>query len=277
VKADLDFNGKRVLVVGGSSGIGNATAQAFRLRGAEVHVWGTRPTAADYCGEEGSDLAGLVYEQVDVANVDAIRRAGPLIDRLDVLVLSQGMVQYDKKEFADDTFRQVVEVNLNSVMSCCTKYLTALREAQGSVVIISSTAAYQATKGNPAYNASKAGALGLTRTIGQAWAEYGVRVNGIAPGMVATKMTRVTTEHPRRRQAFEDRIPLKRFGRSEEIAMSVLFLASPLASYVVGQTLPVAERMPRKFRIGIIRAHLAETTKAPQGVIIRTWRQMLTR
>jgi 3-oxoacyl-[acyl-carrier protein] reductase len=236
---DLDFSGKTALVVGGSSGIGNATAQQLRRRGAHVHVWGTRASAADYGSEPGSDLEGLSYEQVDVADTDAIRRAGPQLESLDVLVLSQGMVMYDRKEYGDDGFRRVIEVNLNSLMSCCGKYFEALRNARGSVVIISSTAAYQATRGNPAYNASKAGALGLTRTLGQAWAGSGVRVNGIAPGMVATKMTKVTTDNPKRRQAMEERIPLKRLGESEEIANAVLFLASPLSSYIVGQTIPV--------------------------------------
>lgn len=236
---DLDFSGKTALVVGGSSGIGNASAQALRARGATVYVWGTRPLAADYRDEAGSDLEGLLYEQVDVSDMEAIHKAAPQLDRLDILVLSQGMVLYDRAEFGDEGFRKVIEVNLNSLMTCSNKYFEALKTAQGSLIIISSTAAYQATRGNPAYNASKAGAVGLTRTLGQAWAGCGIRVNGIAPGMVATKMTRVTTENPKRRQAFEDRIPLKRLGRSEEIAGAVLFLASPLASYVIGQTLPV--------------------------------------
>lgn len=236
---ELDFSGKTALVVGGSSGIGNASAQALRARGATVYVWGTRPSADDYRDEAGSDLEGLRYEQVDVADMEAIRKAGPQLDRLDILVLSQGMVLYDRAEFGDEGFRKVIEVNLNSLMTCSSKYFEALKAAQGALIIISSTAAYQATRGNPAYNASKTGALGLTRTLGQAWASYGVRVNGIAPGMVATKMTRVTTENPKRRQAFEDRIPLKRLGRPDEIAGAVLFLASPLSSYIVGQTLPV--------------------------------------
>ena len=236
---DFDFNGKTALVVGGSSGIGNATAQALRTRGATVHVWGTRPSPADYADEPGSDLEGLGYEQVDVSDMEAIRAAGPHLDKLDILVLSQGMVLYDRAEFGDDGFRKVIEVNLNSLMTCGSKYFDALKAARGTMIVISSTAAYQATRGNPAYNASKSGALGLTRTLGQAWAGYGIRVNGIAPGMVATKMTRVTTENPKRREAFEERIPLKRLGRPEEIAGAVLFLASPLASYVVGQTLPV--------------------------------------
>jgi 3-oxoacyl-[acyl-carrier protein] reductase len=236
---DLDFTDRTVLVVGGSSGIGNASAQAFRARGAAVHVWGTRKTAADYAGEPGSDLDGLSYEQVDVADMDAIRHAGPKLDRLDVLVLSQGIVLYDRKEFGDDGFRKVVDVNLNSLMTCCDKFIEPLKAARGCVVIINSTAAYQATRGNPAYNASKAGALGLTRTLGQAWAGSGVRVNGVAPGLVATKLTRVTTDNPKRLRAMEERIPAGRLGEPGEIAGAVLFLASPLASYVTGQTLPV--------------------------------------
>ena len=73
--SDTDFTGKKVLVVGGSSGIGNGIAHGFRERGADVHVWGTRATAANYAGEEGSDLSGLGYTQVDVGNPDAIEAA----------------------------------------------------------------------------------------------------------------------------------------------------------------------------------------------------------
>jgi 3-oxoacyl-[acyl-carrier protein] reductase len=236
---DFDFTHKTAVVVGGSSGIGNAIAQALRVRGAAVHVWGTRASAADYSGQEQSDLTGLHYTQVDVADSAAIQAAGPALASLDVLVLSQGMVLYERAEFTDEGFRKVVEVNLNSLMSCAGKYFEALKAAQGSLIVISSTAALHSTRGNPAYGASKTGALGLTRTLGDAWATHGIRVNGIAPGMVATKMTKVTTEHPKRRQAFEEAIPLKRLGRVEEIAGVALFLASPHASYVIGQTLAV--------------------------------------
>ncbi len=91
---ELDFTGRTVLVVGGSSGIGNGIAQGFRARGAEVHVWGTRPSAADYAGVEGSDLMGLAYAQVDVADRDAIADNLPDFEQLDVLVLCQGTVVY---------------------------------------------------------------------------------------------------------------------------------------------------------------------------------------
>jgi len=235
----IDFTGKTVLVVGGSSGIGNAIAQAFRGRGAEVHVWGTRASAKDYEGESGCDLQGLRYTQVDVADGDAIRRAGPQVDALDVLVLSQGTVLYNRQEFEEAGFRRVIDVNLTSLMTCCMRFFEPLKAARGAVIIISSTAAFHSTKGNPAYNASKTGALGLTRTLGDAWAPLGIRVNGLAPGMVETKMTRITTEHPKRRQAFVDKIPAGRIGEPADIAGPALFLASDLSGYMVGQMLAV--------------------------------------
>ena len=236
---ELDFGGKQLLVVGGSSGIGNGIAQAFRSRGARVQVCGTRASAADYSAAEGSQLDGLDYVQLDVSDAQAIERFRPVFDRLDVLVLAQGAVIYQRGEFEMTGFRRVLEVNLLSLMACATKFQPMLRAAKGSLIIVSSTAAYHSTKGNPAYNASKTGAVGLTRTLGQAWAEDGIRVNGIAPGLVDTKMTKVTTSNPKRLEGAIGRIPLKRLGTPADMAGAALFLASPLASYIVGQTLVV--------------------------------------
>ena len=236
---ELDFNGKRVLVIGGSSGIGNGIAQAFRARGAGVHVCGTRATPADYSAAEGSDLEGLHYAQLDVSDAKAVESFHPSFDRLDVLVLAQGAVIYRRGEFEMAGFRKVLEVNLISLMACATALHAMLKASQGTLIVVSSTAAYHATKGNPAYNASKTGAVGLTRTLAQAWAEDGIRVNGIAPGLVDTKMTKVTTANPKRLEGAIARIPLKRLGTPQDMAGAALFLASPLASYVTGQTLVV--------------------------------------
>ncbi|HEY3794133.1 MAG TPA: SDR family NAD(P)-dependent oxidoreductase [Bradyrhizobium sp.] len=237
--SELDFSGKQVLVVGGSSGIGNGVAQAFRARGARVDVCGTRKSAADYSPAEGSQLGGLDYFQLDVSDARAIENFRAPFERLDVLVLAQGAVIYRRGEFAMDGFRKVLEVNLMSLMACATKFHAMLRASKGSLIIVSSTAAYHSTKGNPAYNASKTGAVGLTRTLAQAWAEDGIRVNGIAPGLVDTKMTKVTTQNPKRLEGAIERIPLKRLGTPADMAGAALFLASPLAAYVLGQTLVV--------------------------------------
>jgi 3-oxoacyl-[acyl-carrier protein] reductase len=239
MRDELEFNGKNVLVVGGSSGIGNAVAQAFLGKGASVHIWGTRAHASDYAGSGDSNLTGLHYRQVDVTVPEQIQSPEAGFDRLDVLVLSQGIVLYDRAEFDPKRFRDVVEVNLNSLMECCTRFYPMLKASKGSIIIISSTAALHSTRGNPAYGASKTGALGLTRTLGDAWAPDGIRVNGIAPGMIPTKMTKVTTSNPKRVGAWEAQIPLGRLGQTTEIAGVALFLASPLASYVIGQTIPV--------------------------------------
>ena len=227
---ELDFNGKRVLVIGGSSGIGNGIAQAFRARGAEVNVCGTRAKAADYSAADGSDIEGPHYTQLDVSDAKAIESFQPSFDRLDVLVLAQGAVIYRRGEFEMAGFRKVLEVNLISLMACATKFNAMLKVNQGTLIIVSSTAAYHATKGNPAYNASKTGAVGLTRTLAQAWAEDGIRVNGIAPGLVDTKMTKVTTANPKRLEGALARIPLKRLGTPQDMAGAALFLASPLSS-----------------------------------------------
>ena len=249
----MNFSGQRVLVVGGSSGIGNGMAQAFRSRGAEVHVWGTRDNAQDYAGLDGSDLTGLHYQGVDVADPDAIAAAPAPGDTLDVLVLCQGPVVYRRGEFERAGWDRVMAVNLDSLMHCCRRFKPLLLPRSGErvggpvggpspggrIIIVSSVAGLGANKGNPAYAASKAGAISLTRTLGQAWAPDGIRVNGLAPGLVATKLTEVTTQHPQRLAGALASIPAGRIGTPQDMAGAALFLASPLAAYIFGQTLVV--------------------------------------
>ena len=235
---DLDFTAKTVLVVGGSSGIGNGVAHGFRERGAQVHVWGTRPSAADYEGADGSDLTGLDYANVDVANREEIE-AAETIAPLDVLVLCQGTVRYRRAEFEPEGWDQVMAVNLDSLMDCARKFRATLGERKGVIIIVSSVSGYTSNRGNPAYAASKAGAVSLTKTLGEAWAPEGIRVVGLAPGLVDTKLTKVTTEHPDRLAGALRSIPLGRMGTPQDMAGAALLLASPLAGYVVGQTLIV--------------------------------------
>ena len=235
--SDLDFTGKTVLVVGGSSGIGNGVAHGFRQRGADVHVWGTRASADDYDAADGSDLTGLTYACVNAADQDAVNAHQPTFDKLDVLVLCQGIVRYGRAEFEREGWDEVMDVNINSVMDCARKFHPMLAQSSGSLIIVSSVSGMQANIGNPAYAASKAAAISLTKTLGEAWARDGIRVNGLAPGYVPTKLTAVTTDNEKRREGALRAIPLRRAGTPEDMAGVVMFLSSPLAAYVQGQTI----------------------------------------
>lgn len=235
----IDFSGKRVLVTGGSSGIGNGIAHAFVRAGAEVHVTGTRD-AADYAPDAGSDLKGLAFHRLDIgdeAAVDAF--ADGWKGGLDVLVHSTGTVAYRRKEFEMETFRRVMDVNLNGVFQLSVRLFPLLKASGGSIVNVASLASFFSTRNNPAYSASKGGLAILTKTLADNWGREGVRVNAIAPGFVASKLTQVSRDNPAIYEASLRKTPLGRWGTPEDMAGVVLFLASPLAAYVNGVTITV--------------------------------------
>lgn len=233
----FNFAGKHVVVVGGSGGIGNAIARQFANAGANVLVTGTRESADAYGSQDAHRFEGLAYSQLVVDEPASIEQWKPEISTVDALILSQGAVEYRRREFEPETFCKIVDINLNSILACAMKFRLQLAASRGSVITISSVGGVLATIANPAYAASKAGLIHLTRVLGAAWASDGIRVNGIAPGLVETKMITATTEKPERLAARLSSIPLKRLGTPEEIASIALFLASPMASYIVGQTI----------------------------------------
>ncbi len=202
-------------------------------------VTGTRPDEGDYLEAEDSDFTGLSYARLDVNDRDAAGALAARIGAVDVLVQSQGIVRYGREEFSRSGWDAVIDVNLNSVMDVARAFHAGLAQRSGAMIVVSSVAAFQAAMGNPAYAASKAGAANLVMSLGEAWARDGVRVNGIAPGLVPTKMTTAMTDHPERLAGALASIPLRRMGTPEDMAGAALFLASPLASYVTGQTLVV--------------------------------------
>lgn len=228
----LDFTGKTVLVTGGSSGIGNGIARSFRDCGAAVVITGTRKSAADY---EDTDCENMRFFQLDVGDDKAVAAFDPGIDRLDVLVNSAGTVAYKRQEYEMETFRKVMDVNIMGMMHMCTKFHPMLVETKGSIVNVTSVASFRSTPGNPAYSASKGGGLTLTRTLANAWGKAGVRVNAILPGLVDTKLTKVTRDNPELYEASIRRTPLRRWGTPEEMGGIALFLASPLSAFVTGE------------------------------------------
>jgi len=236
----FDFSNKQALVIGGSTGIGNAVAQSFRSAGAAVSVTGTRAGKSDYSSEDVSDLAGLSYSQLDLSDRRAIQDWKPDFNTLDALVICHAYALFNGEEFDAEIFRKVVEVNLNSVFDCCQRFRGMLAQTGGAIVIVSSLAAYRTIPYQPAYTASKSALLGLVRALSMTYAKDNVRVNGLAPGLVETKMGR--NAHPDYEELVRKttrRIPAQRTGSPSEMAGPVLFLCSPLASYIMGQTLIV--------------------------------------
>jgi 3-oxoacyl-[acyl-carrier protein] reductase len=229
----FDFSGKTVLVTGGSQGIGRATALAFKAAGATVHISGTRAAATDY----DDPLDGLAYHRADMASAadraalaEAVTAGG-----LDVLVNNAGMGRGD--EYTQDGFEAVIDVNLNAVMDMCLRCHAALKATRGGIVNTGSLSSFLGIKEAPAYTASKAGLLGLTRALGDKWAPDGIRVNLVAPGFIRTRMTGGSRKDADREARLMKSIPMRRWGEPEEVAGPILFLASDAASYITGQSL----------------------------------------
>ncbi len=233
-----EFDGQRVLVTGGSQGIGLATARAFAAAGAMVMITGTRGSAADYT----DDLAGFTYiaadfAQPDAAAIVAAAVAATAADGIDVLVNNAGTGRAD--EYSDTGFRAVIDVNLNAVMALSVALHPALKARGGAIVNMGSLSSFLALRETPAYTASKAGLLGLTRALADKWAPDGIRVNMVAPGFIRTRMTEIQRTDADYEKRLLKSVPMRRWGEPEEVAEVVLFLASSRAPYVTGQSIAI--------------------------------------
>lgn len=236
----FDFSDASVLVTGGTSGIGHAIAHAFATAGAQVTITGTKAAASDY----DTDLAPFTYRQcrmTDHADIEAVA-AG--CDRLDVLVNNAGQnLPGGRSEYEPEVFEETVAVNLFGAfrLASATRELLAASELGGgaSVVNLASMSSFFGIEMVPAYGAAKAGIVQLTKTLAMAWAEHGIRVNAVAPGVVETNMTRPMLPFEALTAPLLARTPLGRFAEAGEIAPTVLFLASSAAAYVTGQTFAV--------------------------------------
>jgi 3-oxoacyl-[acyl-carrier protein] reductase len=232
------LNKKRILVVGGSSGIGRGIANCFLNLNADVCITGTKENIEDY-GLEDVVSQKSEYVKLDLLDPKALGNLVIPFDSLDVLVCSQGTVQYKRKEFEMEIFREVLDLNLTSMMACCQKFKPLMTNIDTNIILLGSGASYKAVRGNPAYSASKGGILTLVKTLAEAWAREGIRVNGIAPGYVASKLTEVTFKDKNRYESSLKNIPLARWGEAEDIGHTACFLASSKASYITGQMITV--------------------------------------
>jgi len=222
------------VVTGGARGIGAATASLFRSEGARVEVWdvgGEHPAAGD---DEG-----ITCRTVDVSDTGSVEAAlEELISRAgvpDILVNNAGIISDGfASELSDEDWRRVIEVNLTGTFIPCRALIPHLRERGSGTITNTSSISALGNRGQSNYAASKAGVIGLTRTLAQELAGDSVRVNCVAPGAIETEMFDAVPEKVK--EKFIRRIPLGRLGSPVDVARLHLFLASDEASYMTGQT-----------------------------------------
>ena len=240
------LTGKIALVTGAGSGIGQAIAVAYAQEGAKVVITDLDLVGCHQTLEKIQDLGGQgwVYA-LDVTDVAAVQTLANQVQNelgnIDILVNNAGVILREGIDSpnAHAVIRKVMDVNLLGVFNTIHAWLPALRATRGCIVNISSGAAFLGQPRALGYSASKGAVKMLTQSMAADLGVDGIRVNAIAPGVIVTPMTDVTRADPQRLEKFMVRIPLGRLGQAHEIAGAAVFLASDLATYVNGVTLPV--------------------------------------
>ncbi len=233
----LDFTGQTVVVTGGANGIGLATARAFIAANASVWIFdlpGERPEAV----ASGIGARGIVADVTDRSSLEA---AFDLTGPPHVVVANAGIGEFRRlEETSEDFWNHTLAVNLTGVFLTLQTAAARMKPLRrGSIVIMASTNSYDGEAGFLAYNASKAGLLGIVHTAANELGPYGIRVNAVCPGLIRTRLTEALFRDPALAKPYFQHIPLGRGGTPEEVAAAVLFLASEAAGYITGATLLV--------------------------------------
>lgn len=237
----FDLTGKNALVTGASGGIGGAIAKALHGAGATVGLSGTRVEPLEALAAElGERAQVLPCNLSDGDAVDALpKQAIEAMGGLDILVNNAGITRDQIfMRMSDEEWQQVLDVNLTSTMRLCRGVMRPMMKARwGRIINISSIVGTTGNPGQVNYAASKAGMVGMTKSIAYEVASRGITANAVAPGFIATAMTEKLNDD--QKAAINGKIPAARMGTPEEIAAAVLYLASPEAGYVTGSTLHV--------------------------------------
>jgi 3-oxoacyl-[acyl-carrier protein] reductase len=232
------------MVTGGARGIGRAIAEGLARRGAHVVV---ADINADEAHEAASVLTSLGVKamgmRLDVSNSEEVKKIfGEMrkeFSRIDILVNNAGITRDGLVlRMKEEDWDSVIAVNLKSVFLCSKEVIKDMSQQRyGRIVSISSVAAFMGNPGQANYGASKAGIVGLTKTLAKEYASRGITVNAVAPGFIQTEMTDVLPEKVK--EEVKKQVPLARFGTVEDVAHAVIFLASPDSGYITGHVIHV--------------------------------------
>ena len=237
----FDLTGKNALITGASGGIGGAIAKALHGAGATVALSGTRVEPLEALAAELGDRAHVL--PCNLRDADAVnglpKAAADAMGSVDILVNNAGITRDNLfMRMSDEEWASVLDVNLTATMRLCKGVVRGMIKARwGRIVNISSIVGGTGNPGQANYAASKAGMVGMSKSIAYEVASRGITVNCVAPGFIATAMTDKLTDE--QKDKINVQIPAARMGTPEEIAAAVLYLASNEASYVTGATLHV--------------------------------------
>jgi 3-oxoacyl-[acyl-carrier protein] reductase len=240
----MDFKGQVGVVTGGTRGIGKAIAEGLAREGAHVIVAGRNPDAAREVAASLSAIgARALGVRLDVSNAAEVERVFEEIrqdfGRIDILINNAGITRDGLlMRMKEEAWDAVLDTNLKGAFLCSREVIKDMaRQRYGRIVNITSVAAFMGNPGQANYSASKAGIVGLTKTVSREYAGRGVTVNAVAPGFIETAMTDVLPENIK--EEMKKLIPLGRFGTVEDVAKAVVFLASPGSGYITGQVVHV--------------------------------------
>jgi len=236
-----DLNDKSALITGASGGIGSAIARKLHAAGAKVALSGTRQEPLERLAEELGERAYILPCNLsDMAAVEVLpKQAIETLGSLDILVNNAGITRDNLfMRMSDEEWQSVIDVNLTATMKLCKGALRGMMKSRwGRIINISSIVGATGNPGQGNYAASKAGMVGMSKSLAYEVASRGITVNVVAPGFIATAMTDKLADD--RKEAILAQIPAGRMGAAEDIASAVAFLASDGSGYVTGSTLHV--------------------------------------